>query len=76
MVNLPLKLVESAYRSIVYFNEFGYDNIVLSIKSSDVVTTIDANRLFREKYSSILHLGVTEGSGAWRDSPLAIRLKS
>ena len=56
----PEALVESAYRSIAYFNEFGYDNIVLSIKSSDVVTTIDANRLFREKYSYPLHLGVTE----------------
>ncbi|MCQ4794936.1 flavodoxin-dependent (E)-4-hydroxy-3-methylbut-2-enyl-diphosphate synthase [Anaerofustis stercorihominis] len=56
----PEALVESAYRSISYFNEFGYDNIVLSIKSSDVVTTIDANRLFREKYSYPLHLGVTE----------------
>lgn len=56
----PEALVESAYRSIEYFNEFGYDNIVLSIKSSDVTTTIDANRLFREKYSYPLHLGVTE----------------
>jgi len=56
----PEALVESAYRSISYFNEFDYDNIVLSIKSSDVSTTIDANRLFREKYSYPLHLGVTE----------------
>lgn len=53
-------LVESAYRSISYFNEFDYDNIVLSIKSSDVTTTIDANRLFSEKYNYPLHLGVTE----------------
>ena len=53
-------MVESAYRSISYFNEFDYDNIVLSIKSSDVTTTIDANRLFSEKYNYPLHLGVTE----------------
>ncbi len=53
-------LVESAYRSISYFNEFGYDNIVMSIKSSDVISTIEANRLFSEKYNYPLHLGVTE----------------
>lgn len=56
----PEALVESAYRSISYFNEFDYDNIVLSIKSSTVKTTIEANRLFREKYDYPLHLGVTE----------------
>ena len=60
----PQALVESAYRSISYFNEFDYDNIVLSIKSSDVPTTIEANRLFREKYDYPLHLGVTEAGAA------------
>ncbi len=60
----PEALVESAYRSIEYFNEFGYDNIVVSIKSSDVKTTVEANRLFRKKYDYPLHLGITEaGSG-------------
>jgi len=56
----PEALVESARRSIDYFNEFGYDNIVVSIKSSDVPTTIVANRLFSQQYDYPLHLGVTE----------------
>ena len=57
-------LVESAERSIAYFNEFGYDDIVMSIKASDVVMTVEANRLFSEKYDYPLHLGVTEAGAA------------
>ncbi len=53
-------LCESAFRSIERLNRFNYDNIVVSIKSSDVVTTIQANRLFSSKYDYPLHLGVTE----------------
>ncbi|MBO7701015.1 MAG: flavodoxin-dependent (E)-4-hydroxy-3-methylbut-2-enyl-diphosphate synthase [Eubacteriaceae bacterium] len=57
-------LVESAERSIGYFNEFGYDNIVMSIKSSDVVMTVEANRLFSSRHDYPLHLGVTEAGAA------------
>ncbi len=56
----PEAIVESAERSIAYFNEFQYDNIVVSIKSSDVVATYQANKLFASKYDYPLHLGVTE----------------
>jgi (E)-4-hydroxy-3-methylbut-2-enyl-diphosphate synthase len=56
----PEALVESAKKSIDYFNEFDYDNIVISIKSSDVVTTYEANKLFSSLYGYPLHLGVTE----------------
>ena len=57
-------LVESAERSIGYFNEFGYDNIVMSIKASDVVMTVEANRLFSSRHDYPLHLGVTEAGAA------------
>lgn len=53
-------LVESAMRSVGYFNEFGYDDIVVSIKASDVVTTYEANRLFASRYAYPIHLGITE----------------
>ena len=53
-------ILESAQRSIGQFNEFGYDDLVISIKSSDVVTTYQANMRFAELYSYPLHLGVTE----------------
>ena len=53
-------LVESAKRNIDYFNEFGYDDLVVSIKSSDVVATYQANQIFASLYNYPLHLGVTE----------------
>ncbi len=57
-------LVESAERSIAYFNEFDYDNIVVSIKASDVPTTYAANKLFSSKYDYPLHLGITEAGAS------------
>ncbi|MBE6037645.1 MAG: flavodoxin-dependent (E)-4-hydroxy-3-methylbut-2-enyl-diphosphate synthase [Anaerofustis stercorihominis] len=53
-------MVESAERHIAMFNEFDYDNIAVSLKSSDTKMTIDANRLFAKKYDYPIHLGVTE----------------
>ncbi len=57
-------LVESAMRSIGYFNEFGYDDIVVSIKASDVVTTYEANKLFFSRYDYPIHLGITEAGSS------------
>ena len=43
-----------------FLNKFDFDDIVISIKSSDVKTTIDAYRLLAERCNYPLHLGVTE----------------
>lgn len=53
-------LVESAERHIELLNRYDFDDIVVSIKSSDVKLMIAAYRLFAEKYDYPLHLGVTE----------------
>jgi (E)-4-hydroxy-3-methylbut-2-enyl-diphosphate synthase len=53
-------LVESAMKNIHIVEEMGFDAIKLSLKSSDVATTIDAYRLISEKTDYPLHLGVTE----------------
>lgn len=53
-------LVESAKKHIDILNEFGFDDIVVSLKASDVNMTIDAYRLMSERYDYPLHLGVTE----------------
>lgn len=53
-------LVESALRNIRLIEEMDFDAIKLSLKSSDVATTIDAYRLISEKMDYPLHLGVTE----------------
>jgi (E)-4-hydroxy-3-methylbut-2-enyl-diphosphate synthase len=53
-------LVESALKSIRFLEEMDFDAIKLSLKSSDVATTIEAYRLIAEKTDYPLHLGVTE----------------
>lgn len=56
----PEALVESVTDEIKILEEMDFKSIVVSIKSSDVRTMIDANRIFSVKYNYPLHLGVTE----------------
>jgi (E)-4-hydroxy-3-methylbut-2-enyl-diphosphate synthase len=53
-------MIESAQGHIDILNEFGFDDIALSFKSSDVRLTIDAYRLAAKTFPYPLHLGVTE----------------
>ncbi|MBQ9937209.1 MAG: flavodoxin-dependent (E)-4-hydroxy-3-methylbut-2-enyl-diphosphate synthase [Oscillospiraceae bacterium] len=53
-------LCESAVKQAQMLESFDFDNIVISIKSSDVIKTIKSYRLMSEKYNYPLHLGVTE----------------
>ncbi|MBR4510037.1 MAG: flavodoxin-dependent (E)-4-hydroxy-3-methylbut-2-enyl-diphosphate synthase, partial [Ruminococcus sp.] len=56
----PEALVESAMGHAALLEKFDFDDIVISIKSSDVNRMIAAYRLAAEKCSYPLHLGVTE----------------
>ena len=58
--NLAQAMVESAKNHVAILNRCDFDDIVLSMKSSSVKTTIDAYRLARETFDYPLHLGVTE----------------
>ncbi len=58
--DLPRAMVESARGHIEILNRHGFDDIVLSMKSSDVKTTIAAYRLASSEFDYPLHLGVTE----------------
>lgn len=53
-------LVESALNSINLLEKFDFDDIVVSIKSSDVPTTIKAYKMLSEMCKYPLHIGVTE----------------
>ena len=53
-------LVESALGHVRILEECDFEDIVISIKSSDVETMIKGYRLLAEKCSYALHLGVTE----------------
>ncbi len=57
-------LVESALYHAKLLEEFDFDDIVLSVKSSDVGTMIAANRALAKSTPYPLHLGVTEAGGA------------
>lgn len=56
----PEALVESAMNHAKLLEKFDFDDIVISIKSSDVNKMIASYRLAAEKCSYPLHLGVTE----------------
>ena len=60
--DIPLyeKMVESALGHIKILEDLDFDLIKVSLKSSDVMTTIEAYRLIAEKIPYPLHLGVTE----------------
>lgn len=56
----PEALVESALYHVSLLNKFDFDDIVISIKSSDVETMISAYELLAQQCDYPLHLGVTE----------------
>lgn len=56
----PEALVESAMRHVEICQENDFDNIVLSLKASDVSMMIDTYRLIANQVDYPLHLGVTE----------------
>lgn len=58
-------LVESAENQCRAIEALGYDNLVVSIKSSDVPTSVDAYRLASERLPYPMHLGITEAGTAW-----------
>lgn len=53
-------IVESALDKVRMIEECGYDNIVISIKSSDVMMCIKAHELLAGKTPYPLHVGITE----------------
>jgi (E)-4-hydroxy-3-methylbut-2-enyl-diphosphate synthase len=60
----PEAMCESAKRHIELLNKFDFDDIVISLKSSDVGTMVAAYEMLSATCHYPLHLGVTEaGSG-------------
>lgn len=59
-VTLAEKMVKSAQKHIRILEDLNFDLIKVSLKSSDVLTTIEAYKLIAEKIVYPLHLGVTE----------------
>lgn len=53
-------IVESALDKVKLIEDMGYDNLVVSIKSSDVMMCVRAHELIADKISYPLHVGITE----------------
>ena len=53
-------IVESALDKVHMIEEQGYDNLVISIKSSDVLMCVKAHELLADKTAYPLHVGITE----------------
>lgn len=56
----PEAMVESAFGHIQLLNQFDFDDICVSLKSSSVPMTMKAYRLMRQASDYPLHIGVTE----------------
>lgn len=65
-------LLESMEKYILLLESFNFYNIVLSIKATDLQTTIEANRLLAKRFTYPIHIGLTEAgtvnSGTIRSS--------
>jgi (E)-4-hydroxy-3-methylbut-2-enyl-diphosphate synthase len=53
-------IVEAAEREVAVFDELGFTDVVVSMKASDVKTSLEVNRLFASRHDIPLHVGVTE----------------
>jgi len=53
-------LVEAAQRELAVFDEFGFTNVVVSMKASSIADTVRANRILAARTNVPLHIGVTE----------------
>jgi (E)-4-hydroxy-3-methylbut-2-enyl-diphosphate synthase len=64
MKNQSLAMVRAAESEMETLEKLGFRDVVFSLKSSDVDSTIRANVLFSRKYDYPLHVGVTEAGPA------------
>jgi (E)-4-hydroxy-3-methylbut-2-enyl-diphosphate synthase len=60
----PPAMVESALRYIEIAESEGYYDIIVSLKSSDVITAVEAYRLYAKQANYPTHIGITEAGKA------------
>ncbi len=61
-------IVESALDKVALIESMGYDNLVISIKSSDVMMSVKAHELIAKKTEHPLHVGITEAGTVLKGS--------
>ncbi len=60
----PPAMVESALRYIEIAESEGYHDLIVSLKSSDVITAVEAYRLYAKQADYPTHIGITEAGKA------------
>jgi (E)-4-hydroxy-3-methylbut-2-enyl-diphosphate synthase len=60
----PPAMVESALRYIEIAESEGYHDMIVSLKSSDVITAVEAYRLYAKQANYPTHIGITEAGKA------------
>lgn len=58
-------IVESALDKVKIVEDLGYDNLVVSIKSSDVLMCVKAHEILATQINYPLHVGITESGTVW-----------
>ncbi len=61
-------MVDSALEEVRLLERHGFEQIVISVKATDVRMTIDAYRAVAAEVDYPLHLGITEAGGPWEGS--------
>ncbi|HKI34887.1 MAG TPA: flavodoxin-dependent (E)-4-hydroxy-3-methylbut-2-enyl-diphosphate synthase [Gemmataceae bacterium] len=60
----PPAMVESALRYLEIAEDEGYHDVIVSLKSSDVITAVEAYRLYAQYADYPTHIGITEAGKA------------
>ena len=58
-------IVESALDKVRIIEDLGYENLVVSIKSSDVLMCVKAHEILDKQINYPLHVGITESGTIW-----------
>ncbi len=61
-------ITESALEYIGLFESFGFEDMIVSVKSSDVITTVESYRKLSKETEYPLHIGVTEAGTFFKGS--------
>jgi len=64
-------MVESAMRHIKILEKYNFQDIIVSLKASDIERTIAAYRLLSQKVDYPLHLGITEAGTAFHGTVMS-----
>jgi (E)-4-hydroxy-3-methylbut-2-enyl-diphosphate synthase len=71
-------MAEAAMRELAIFDEFGFTNVLVSMKASGIADTIKANQILAARTDVPLHIGVTEAGplvvGVARSSAALVQL--